>query len=735
MAADNEAPATGPATKDEDGELFDQIKGWHKDSRDHLGEWREEAELMYGFVAAGGQQWTEEEKNALVEQRRAPIEFNRIAPVIDSVAGMEVGNRQETHYFPRQVGASGVNEMLTNAARFFRDESETEDEESDAFFDTIVCGIGCTETRPDYEEDPEGLIPTERIDPLSAWWDPSARKRNLTDRRYCGYDKEIPLEDAKALFPDADEADLHAAWAVPTKSDSDPLHDATPQLAYNQGDQNRRASEQKKVTIVYVEWWEREKYHIAVDPISGQRVELSTADASKLKSRHAKIQKLAEGAGQSLPPLQITPALTRKAFKQAFLGAKVLSSGPGRCPHDFTLNFITGKRDRNKNTWYGIVRAMVDPQRWANKFLSTLIHQISTAGKGIVLEKDAVENVRQFEADWAKADAVKWVRQGGIAKMHELQGAAPNAAVNYLLQFAISSVRDTTGVNLEMLGLADREQAGVLEYQRKQSGMTILAGLFDSLRRYRKQQGKALLYIIVTHIPPGRLIRIDGENGPQYAPLVKDPNVTKYDVIVDESPHSPNQKEATWGMLTQMMPFLAKANLPGQVWAELIKYSPLPDTLSTKVGQALAQQQQPIPPEVQAQMEQLTQQLDQQKQQLQQAEIDKAQLKMQGQMKAQEIAADASLKQQQFQMEAAQAVHEANLRASIAGTELQIERTKAFSEIAIQQATAAHQVRQGDEKMQLQRDQAEHTAQLREADAEHRREMDRRAAKEKAKAD
>ena len=42
-----------------------------------------------------------------------------------------------------------------------------------------------------------------------------------------------------------------------------------------------------------------------------------------------------------------------------------------------------------------------------------------------------------------------------------------------LMQFAITSIRDCTGINLELLGQKDINQPGILEAQRKQAGMTV----------------------------------------------------------------------------------------------------------------------------------------------------------------------------------------------------------------------------------------------------------------------
>jgi hypothetical protein len=70
-------------------------------------------------------------------------------------------------------------------------------------------------------------------------------------------------------------------------------------------------------------------------------------------------------------------------------------------------------------------------------------------------------------------------------------------------------------------GAGRRDQAASLEYQRRQAGFTVLAQFFNSLRQYRKRQGRAMLYMIQKWLGDGRLVRITTDNGnQQYVPLL-----------------------------------------------------------------------------------------------------------------------------------------------------------------------------------------------------------------------
>jgi hypothetical protein len=119
-------------------------------------QWCADAREDFAFVA--GHQWSEDDASQMDQALRPRTTFNNIAPVADAIAGHEVSNRQEVSYLPRQVGAAGVNEVLTAAAEWIREVCDAEHEESDAFYDATVCGEGWTSTELDYDVDLDGRI-------------------------------------------------------------------------------------------------------------------------------------------------------------------------------------------------------------------------------------------------------------------------------------------------------------------------------------------------------------------------------------------------------------------------------------------------------------------------------------------------------------------------------------------------------------------------------------------------
>jgi hypothetical protein len=140
------------------------------------------------------------------------------------------------------------------------------------------------------------------------------------------------------------------------------------------------------------------------------------------------------------------------------------------------------------------------------------------------------------------------------------------------MRFTMDILPGTSGISPELLGLADRDQPGVLEAQRKQSAMAIIAWVFDAMRRYYKRSGKLMLSMIAEYLNEGQLIRITGDEGVKYKRLIKDNLVRRFDIIVDESPTSVNMQERAWLSMKEAIPMAAQLGATAPPSA--IKYIP-----------------------------------------------------------------------------------------------------------------------------------------------------------------
>lgn len=590
----------------DDEELSVWILAELKESKSKTSEWRKSARETYEFYAS--HQWSEEDQAILDEQGRPAVVFNRCARTINSIAGLEVQNRQEVRYIPRTQEDGPVNEVLTAAAKWVRDNCDGEDEESEAFQDTLICGMGWVNTSLDYEREPDGQIIIERDDPLSYFWDFRAKKRNLEDTRWRCRIHKMSEREVKERWPDW-EGKPGEEWI---DEDTQP-HDADPPF-YDGKTQNRSGA--KQIEVICFQWFDKADFYRVSTP-DGNIVELS-------ETKYKKMSPMFNDMGLK------SVKQKRLKYKVAYLiGKDILEQYDLESQKGFTIHCITGLRDRNANSWFGLVHLMIDPQRWANKWLSQTMHIINTNSKGgLMAEKDAFENPKKAEKEWADPSAITWMRAGALqnGKVQQKQIVQLPTGVQDLMRYALESINDVPGVNSELMGLAERNQPGILETTRKQAGVTMLAIFFDGLRRYRKSQGRILAEMIVKFISDGRLIRIVGPNGTRVVPLLKDKLTFEYDVIVDDSPTSPNQKEKVAAILQTMLPNLMQMGVP--FIPEILDNLPLPEQMIRKWKEAMPQnnpamEQMQQAMQVQHQqatdaVQQLQQQLGQQNQQIQQ---------------------------------------------------------------------------------------------------------------------
>jgi len=666
---------------------------WFKADLRHAEEWRKEAKTDYEF--RDGKQYTDEEEAMLESQGRPPIIFNGICSIIDAVSGQEISSRQEVQYIPREPNDQVPTELLTSASKWFRDRADADDNDSEAFRDTLTAGMGWTETRLDYEDNPDGDLRDDRLDPFEMVWDYNARKNNIIDANRVWRVRRLPIEEARAFAESMgvtgfSDDDLNADWAASAVWEGTGPHISTPVRDRTRANANGTGDLDEAV-IVHCQWIEREPvWRVPVPGGEGKDFNAEEYEAFKAKWPEMMGTPFDEAA------LGVRKR-KRKVRYQAYLGSVVLKVMPTACPDHFNFKCITGKRDQIKGQFYGLVRVMRDPQAWSNKLYSQILHIINSSAKGgIIAEHGAFDDDTQAEESWARNDRITWAKNGAISgerpKWAEKPVAQIPPALQYLMQVAGDSIRKVSGVNLELLGQREADQAGVLEYQRRQAGLTILQPLFDNLKAYRREQGELILWYIQNDLSDGRKIRIIGKEDAPGIPLMKEATL-EYDIIVSDAPTSPNQKEKNWQMITQMLPVI-KDMLTPDVMLTLAEDSPLPTRIIKKLQKLTEQAAQGPMAQLEQRMKVLEAQVLESKDALQKAQANKANADAQAAMQGDgtDPQAEMALKQQEsagkLQLKGAETAANIQLQREKAAAEIGLQREKQAGDMALQENAA-----------------------------------------------
>jgi hypothetical protein len=721
---------------------------WFKADLRHAEEWRKEAQIDYDF--RDGRQWSDTDKAILEDQERPPIVFNRVGAIIDAVSGQEISNRQEVRYIPRvsgsakkpgeqpppmggppgpmpppemagappgmppQMGGGGgmapppmedtggdqeSTDLLTSASMWFRDQADADDNDSEAFRDTITGGMGWTETRLDFEDNPDGELKDDRKDPFEMVWDYNARKNNLIDATRLWNVKCLPIEEARAFAASMgvegiEDDDLHAAWAANAVWDGKSEAHVSEAVRDRMAGRRAASGELQEAVIVHCQWIERvDMWRVPIPGPDGKLIptDLLAEDyeAFKAKGKEAGVEIDAEAE----KAIGIRKR-KQKVHYQAFLGNIVLKAMPCACsglPDEenptasrghFNFKCITAKRDQTKGQFYGLVRSMRDPQSWSNKLYSQILHIINSQAKGgILAERGAFDNDHDAQESWARTDRITWVKNGKLSGANPAWAQKPVAqvppALQYLMDVAQTGIHQVSGVNMELLGMREADQAGVLEYQRRQAGLTILQPIFDNLKAYRREQGELILWYIQNDLSDGRLVRILGKEEGKYLPLAKQASL-EYDIVVDDMPSSPNQKEKNWQLITQMMPFIKDMMTP-EVALALAEDSPLPAATVQKLQKLQEQASQSPAAQLAERMGKLEADVLETKAALQAAQAEKAKADAQKAMMEQPVDPQAELS-----VKEAEATGKLQLKQQEIAANIEMKRAETQANIGLQ---------------------------------------------------
>lgn len=530
-------------------------------------------------------QLTEAEKTALEKRGQPVVIFNEIKPKIKTMLGLEKQTRKDPKAFPRNPDDEDAARACTDAVRFVCDDSRWDDVRSNAARNIAIEGtgvvfVGVKAVKGGY--DPE----IRRVAWDRFYYDPYSSDEDFGDAEFKGIVVWLDLDEARRLYPDANEVILDT-WK---SSSAGETYDDKPK---------------------YKTWADHKR----------KRVRLCE---HYFKQGDEWMYCVFTGAGFVVDPVA-----------SPYLG----EDGLPECP----IKAISLYVDRDNNR-YGEVQSMLSPQDEINKRRSKSLHTANT--RQIRVSQNVAANAEQVRKELSRPDGVFIGEPGDVEVLNTADMLMGNLN---LMQDARDHIH-RIGANSAMAGKDVGSSSGKAIALQQMGGMTESADYLDAIRRlslevYRsawariRQFWTAERWIRVTD--DERNVRFVGLNQPvtalqmmakemgvtkenaaeappevqqQLAMIAQDPrsqmvvaienNVTELDVdiVVDEGIDTPTIQAEQFEVVANMLPG-APPNLQPILWEALFANSAFRD--KDKVLEALR-----APPDPQAmQMQQMAQQM------------------------------------------------------------------------------------------------------------------------------
>lgn len=501
---DNEVEETESETEQKE-RLRGKLHDWWYEGREAAADNRAEQATDEDFV--DGIQWSEEDILLLKSRNQEPLVFNEIKPAVEWVIGTEKRSRIDWSVLARNDSETDMAMKKTKLLKYISDVNKAEFHRSRAFGDAVKAGIGWIEIgmRSDPSEEP---LFVRRETWRNLWLDPLSVENDISDARFLFRSKILDLDNALVMFPDHQDKLRSASDSLERLSTQvdDDFHDT--QLYYSMNHYGTMSvgssqdySHGRRRVVRLVECWYKEPARVKVCRCYHERINGQEYDESDTMM----VEMVNKGYAT------VFDAVRQKMRVAIFIdGGEVLQDMASPYKHNrFPFVPIWAYRYARDNQPYSIVRNARDPQKDLNKRRSKALFLMSV--NRTVMDKDAVDDLDEYEEEVARPDAIIIKNQGKELSI-ESNVQLADAHLEYGRENA-NYIRQASGVTGENMGQETNATSGKAIRARQDQGTVVTASLFDNLRLSQQLMGEIMLSLVEQFYTEEKVIRITGETG------------------------------------------------------------------------------------------------------------------------------------------------------------------------------------------------------------------------------
>ena len=572
--------------KEEREKLLVKLNKWLWDAENSTAERTtlETSSEDYAFYA--GEQDSDEALQKLEDANRPATVYNEVKPKVDMLCGMAAQTKFMPEVLPVGVEDESLAELMNGAIHHYGRKVKKVDKEISCFEHTVKGGRSLLYYYIDKSNPFKPIIKCKRIRNDNFHVDPDSEEYELSDARFVAIDKWISEDDLKVYNPKLDLSALRA-WDSGNERPS----------FFNEAADKYRLVEMWYRELVKAVWF--------INPMTQQPDQLSPADFKQY------VKMLKEGIPideegnifQYADPIQTYETFMKKVKYCIFSGDNYIEGGDN--PYifcdgkEFPCILFGAYKNEDKNSWFGVITMMKDPQKSVNTMRRQLSHLLQTLPKGLLVhEVGAILNIDEYEerssdptyhleVGLGKIDKVRFEKQPQISPIYESFDA-----------IASQAMKDASGIQNEMMGVqTTSREPGISVRMRHQTGVAVIYSLFSNFAKSRIQSTKVLMGLIQQFVTDQELIRIEGPKGRQLVAIntqvnpesegFNDISAGKFDLYVDETVETTSMRSATAQILTDFA-----QNNPGSIPPDVIlDYADIPYTVKERVRAFWEEQQ------------------------------------------------------------------------------------------------------------------------------------------------
>lgn len=604
-----EYDSTSPEALKDDALTQEFDRAWKKCSK-HYEAWDKEAKEDYKFAL--GDQWTQEDRDALSAQGRPCLTFNRIRPIINIVAGYQRENSARIKVNPEGGEDRIFSEVMDRALKAIDKWAHFSHKAGYWFDDGCYCGKGWLEATISYAKDPiRGELQFRQCTPYQILSDPDFREYDLNDG--CPYVFKVvrlTKDQLKTLYPkrkklidgfvkDTDDRGENGSGLLEEErvgQSQDDNYGNDPNKPSYQKTSGDGSDDDTKFTVK--EYWRSKAVDrfFVIDKEAGEPVKFEKKEEAEAFVTKQGFGKVIE---RTIPEMWVTARVCGFNIQNEISPFEPYSSG---YPFfRFLADWAPNAEDEVLRV-QGITRALKDPQREKNKAKSQYLHTINTqANSGWIGDEDALTPAgwTQLEKMGSKPGITIKKKKG--TELKEIQPKAFNQGQIVREERADEEFKQISNVNPDLLGMqSGSSDSGKAMSIRIKQAVLALVRLFYNYRYSKEIVGVFILQMVPMLFDQKKLKKtlgpdymakaIDPEKYPgglqdghldAFLQMVKD---NKYDVFVAEADQNSTIRYEIFQELTELLK--AGAPIPIEL---LIDYMDLPN--SQEVKQKVKEQQ------------------------------------------------------------------------------------------------------------------------------------------------